>query len=80
MSGDDRDVCTLSVIRLTSASGAHVNRHEGNANLIAVAPQLWLALKDAEEILRGISDMVPGLKGRVEAYRNLINKAIEVDE
>jgi hypothetical protein len=48
---------------------------EANAKLIAVAPQLLLALKDAEEILRGVAGELPAFKGRLEAYANLIAKA-----
>lgn len=49
---------------------------EEDANLIAVAPQLLLALQDAEEILRGALDVVPGVKARVDAYADLIAKAL----
>ena len=49
---------------------------EEDANLIAVAPQLLLALQDAEEILRGALGAVPGVKSRVDAYANLIAKAL----
>ena len=49
---------------------------EEDANLIAVAPQLLLALQDAEEILRGALGAVPGVKARVDAYANLIAKAL----
>lgn len=49
---------------------------EADANLIAVAPQLLLALQDAEEILRGALGAVPSVKARVNAYADLIAKAL----
>ena len=43
--------------------------------LILVSPQLLLALEDAVTIFRGLIDVVPLLRERVEAYDNLIAKA-----
>ena len=48
---------------------------EANLNLIAAAPQLLLALEDAEKILRGISEQVPSVKNRCDAYMALLAKA-----
>lgn len=48
---------------------------EANLNLIAAAPQLLLALEDAEKILRGIAKQVPGVKNRCNAYMALLAKA-----
>lgn len=48
---------------------------EANLNLIAAAPQLLLALEDAEKILRGIAEEVPSAKRRCDAYISLIAKA-----
>lgn len=49
---------------------------EADAALIAAAPQLLLALQDAEEILRGALAAVPSVKSRVDAYADLIAKAL----
>lgn len=48
---------------------------KANANLISMSPQLLLALEDAVTIFRGLVDVVPLLRERVEAYDNLITKA-----
>ena len=48
---------------------------KANAQLIAMSPQLLLALEDAATIFRGLVDAVPSLRQRVEAYDNLIAKA-----
>ena len=48
---------------------------EANAKLMAMSPQLLLALVDAVTIFRGIADVMPVLRERVEAYDNLIAKA-----
>lgn len=47
-----------------------------DAKLIATAPQLLLALQDAEEILRGALGNLPSVRSRVDAYANLIAKAL----
>lgn len=49
---------------------------EDDAALIAAAPQLLLALQDAEEILRGALAAAPSVKARVNAYADLIAKAL----
>lgn len=49
---------------------------EANAKLIATAPQLLLALQDAEEILRGALGNLPSVRSRVDAYADLIAKAL----
>lgn len=46
-----------------------------NRDLIAMAPQILLALEDAAGIFRGLVDDIPLLRQRVEAYDNLIAKA-----
>ena len=48
---------------------------EANAKLMAMSPQLLLALVDAVTIFRGLVDVMPVLRERVEAYDNLIAKA-----
>lgn len=48
---------------------------KANAKLIAMSPQLLLALEDAAGIFRGLVDVVPLLRERVIAYDNLIAKA-----
>lgn len=48
---------------------------KANACLIATAPQLLLALEDAEKIIREFAVAIPALSERVEAYSNLIAKA-----
>ena len=48
---------------------------EANAKLMAMSPQLLLALVDAVTIFRGLVDVMPVLRERVEAYDNLISKA-----
>ncbi|WP_448647129.1 hypothetical protein [Pseudomonas mohnii] len=53
------------------------DQREANAKLIAMSPQLLLALVDAVTIFRGLVDGVPSLRQRVEAYDNLIAKATE---
>ena len=48
---------------------------EANAALMAMSPQLLLALEDAVSIFRGLSEDFPILRQRVIAYDNLIEKA-----
>lgn len=66
LGGNERKVAD---VRVADSEG------EANSRLIELAPQIFLALKDADEILRGIAGELPALKGRLEAYANLIAKA-----
>ena len=54
-----------------------ISEGEANAKLIAMSPQLLLALVDAVEILRGIAGEIPAMTQRFVAYENLIAKATE---
>lgn len=54
-----------------------ISEGEANAKLIAMSPQLLLALVDAVEILRGIAGEVPAMAQRFVAYENLIAKATD---
>jgi hypothetical protein len=48
---------------------------KANARLIAMSPQLLIALEDAAKIMRGITNQLPLLNARVDAYDRLIAKA-----
>jgi len=52
-----------------------ISEGEANAKLMAMSPQLLLALVDAVTIFRGLVDVMPVLRERVGAYDNLISKA-----
>lgn len=54
-----------------------ISKGEANAKLMAMAPQILLALVDAVTILRGIVGEVPAMAERFVAYENLIAKATE---
>lgn len=75
---DGWQICDCSV-GATAVEGDYVELgfavQKANAKLIAMSPQLLLALIDAATIFRGLVDAVPSLRERVEAYDNLINKA-----
>ena len=77
---DGWQICDCSV-GATAVEGDYVELgfavQKANAKLIAMSPQLLLALIDAATILRGLVDAVPSLRERVEAYDNLINKATQ---
>ena len=63
------------VATLCAGSDDRIAMAEANTELLTVAPQLLLALADAEEILRGLFSELPSVRSRVDAYANLIAKA-----
>lgn len=65
--------CPTFVDGVETELGSDVKR--ANANILRMAPQLLLALEDAEKIVRGITDQIPRLNSRVDAYARLIAKA-----
>ena len=68
ITAEDGDIVIASYNHLISEG-------EANASLIAMSPQLLLALEDAVSIFRGLSEDIPILRQRVIAYDNLIEKA-----
>lgn len=77
-STDGWNICDCSV-GATAVDGEYVELgfdvQKANARLISMSPQLLLALIDAAEIFRGLIDVAPGLRERLEAYDHLIAKA-----
>ena len=78
--GDDFRVRQLTSVKRGAGFSSEVTiceeiRTSANARLIAMSPQLLLALQDAEIILRGIANELPSVKARVDAYADLIAKA-----
>lgn len=48
---------------------------EADAQLIAAAPQLLMALRDAIEILQPLAEQIPSVRSRREAYERIVSLA-----